>query len=204
MKTIQSVLFLSILFFAELASAQSNKAITYLDNMQKKYKSLAGFTANFSLDLGDGEPLVGEISVMGNNYKLKMGGQEIFNNGVEVATYFKELNEVTITEYDAEEDELSPAKIYNLNKNEFSISLIKEDASTAQIQLVPKKSQSISKIVLTLDKNNSNIRSWVLTEKSGDKQIFKVTKMNTQVKLTKSVFEFNSKSHPGVDINDLR
>jgi outer membrane lipoprotein-sorting protein len=204
MKRLSLLVLLIILTTGQLIMAQSNKAITYLDKMQKKYQNLPGFVANFSLDLGDGSPMVGEISVMGNWYKLKMGGQEIYNNGDIVSTYFKELNEVTITDYDPEEDELSPAKIYHLDKSKFTISLVKEDANTVQVLLVPKTAGAMAKLVLTIDKASSTLKSWVMTEKTGGKQTFKVTKMNTQVKLTKNVFEFNNKAHPGVDINDLR
>ncbi len=204
MKRLSLLVLLIFLTTGQIVKAQSNKAITYLDKMQKKYQNLPGFVANFSLDLGDGSPMIGEISVMGNWYKLKMGGQEIYNNGVIVSTYFKELNEVTITDYDPEEDELSPAKIYHLDKSKFTISLVKEDANTVQVLLVPKTAGAMAKLVLTIDKASSTLKSWVMTEKTGDKQTFKVTKMNTQVKLTKNVFEFNNKAHPGVDINDLR
>lgn len=203
MKTLKIGFILLGLFVSPILFSQTNKAISYLDNMQKKYKSLAGFTASFSL-AADGSTINGSISVKGNSYKLNLGGQEIFNNGVEVSTYFKELNEVTISAYDPSEDELSPAKIYSIDKSQFNISLVKEDATTAQVQLIPKKSATVSKIVLTIEKSSHFVKSWTVTEKSGKKQLFKLTKMNTQVKFGPESFKFSTKSHPGVEVNDLR
>ncbi|MEY4986947.1 MAG: hypothetical protein RL567_726, partial [Bacteroidota bacterium] len=73
---------------------QANKAIRFIDGMQKKYKSMGSFSANFSYQTDGGNPMNGSITVKGTKFRLKTAGQEIFNNGKEVATYIKEINEV--------------------------------------------------------------------------------------------------------------
>lgn len=76
-----------------------NKAQSYIDNMQKKFKSFGAFSANFSYSSDGGSTMNGSITVKGNKFRLKTAGQEIFNNGKEVATYIKEINEVNISSF---------------------------------------------------------------------------------------------------------
>ena len=77
-----------------------NKATTYIDNMQKKFKAMGAFSANFSYSSDGGGTMSGSITVKGNKFRLKTSGQEIFNNGKEVATFIKEINEVNISNFD--------------------------------------------------------------------------------------------------------
>ena len=91
----KKLLYISVCLFISLGTfGQSSKALSIVDGMQKMYKSLPSFSANFSYQTDGSGVLSGSITVRGTKFRLKTAGQEIFNNGKEVSTYMKEINEV--------------------------------------------------------------------------------------------------------------
>ena len=182
-----------------------NKAQTYIDNMQKKFKGMGAFSANFSYSNDGGGTMSGSIIVKGNKFRLKTSGQEIFNNGKEVATYIKEINEVNISNFDPTEGDLSPAKIYSFDKKSYKSNVISDAGTIATLELVPMaKNVQVQKITLKLDKASSEVKEWTIQNKNGKKQNFKVTKLNTKISADDKSFNFDKKLFPGVEINDLR
>lgn len=182
-----------------------NKAQSYIDNMQKKFKSFGAFSANFSYSSDGGSTMNGSITVKGNKFRLKTAGQEIFNNGKEVATYIKEINEVNISSFDPTEGDISPAKIYSFDKKSYKSNLVSDSGNLAVVELVPSaKNGQVQKITLRLDKASSEVREWTIQNKNGKKQNFKVTKLNSKISADEKTFNFDKKLFPGVEINDLR
>jgi len=185
-------------------SAQ-NKAQTYIDNMQKKFKSFGSFSANFSYTSDGGGTMNGSITVKGNKFRLKTAGQEIFNNGKEVATYIKEINEVNISSFDPAEGDISPAKIYSFDKKSYKASLLSDANSVAVVELIPSnKNGQVQKIILRMDKASNEVKEWTIQNKNGKKQNFKVTKLNAKINADDKMFNFDKKLFPGVEVNDLR
>ncbi len=185
--------------------AAQNKAQVYIDNMQKKFKSFGAFSANFSYSSEGGSTMNGSITVKGNKFRLKTSGQEIFNNGKEVATYIKEINEVNISSFDPTEGDISPAKIYSFDKKAYKSNLVSDSGNLAVVELIPSaKNGQVQKITLRLDKASNEVKEWTIQNKNGKKQNFKVTKLNSKVSADDKTFNFDKKLFPGVEINDLR
>jgi outer membrane lipoprotein-sorting protein len=173
--------------------------------MQKKFKSMSSFVANFSYQSDGGGTMTGSITVKGNKFRLKTSGQEIFNNGKEVSTYIKEINEVNISNFDPSEGDLSPAKIYSFDKKAYKMNLVSDAGSMAKIDLSPNaKSAQVQKISIQINKSDSNVKEWTIVNKSGKKQNFKVTKLTPNAGVDDKYFSFDKKAYPGVEINDLR
>jgi len=187
------------------ALGQTNKAVSLVDGMQKMYKSLPSFSANFSYQTDGSGIMSGSITVKGTKFRLKTAGQEIFNNGKEVSTYMKEINEVNISGFDPEEGELNPAKIYSFDKKQYKINLASETAGVSTLELAPvTKSAQIQKISLKIEANSFKVKEWTIVNKAGKKQNFKITKFNPNAGVDDAYFTFNKKSFPGVSVNDLR
>jgi len=199
-------LIILVLFVSHLITAQTNKALTYVDGMQKKYKSMTSFSANFSYQTdGGGAALSGSITVKGNKFRLKTSGQEIFNNGKEVSTYIKEINEVNISNFDASEGDLSPAKIYSFDKKAYKMVLVSDAGPIAVIELSPNaKTAQVQKISIKINKSDSSVKEWTIFNKTGKKQNFKVTKLKSDADVDDKYFSFDKKTFPGVEVNDLR
>lgn len=185
--------------------AQSNKAISLIDGMQKKYKAMGSFSANFTYQTEGAAALSGSITVKGTKFRLKTAGQEIFNNGKEVATYIKEINEVNISSFDPSEEDLNPAKIYTFDKKAYKVTLKGESGGFATVELAPMaKSAQVKNITLKINSKDLSVNEWTIINKSGKKQFFKVAKLNPKANADDKLFNFDKKAFPGVEVNDLR
>ena len=202
----KKLLYISVCLFISLGTfGQSSKAISIVDGMQKMYKSLPSFSANFSYQTDGNGVMSGSITVRGTKFRLKTAGQEIFNNGKEVSTYMKEINEVNISGFDPEEGDLNPAKIYSFDKKQYKVNLVSEAAGVSTLELAPTaKSAQIQKISLKIETGSFKVKEWTIVNKVGKKQNFKITKFTPNAGVDDSYFTFNKKSFPGVSVNDLR
>jgi outer membrane lipoprotein-sorting protein len=200
MKKIILFVFLSLTVFA-----QSNSAVSMIDKMQQKYKGMGSFSANFSYQTDGSANMTGSITVKGTKFRLKTAGQEIFNNGKEVATYIKEINEVNISSFDPADGDLNPAKIYTFDKKGYKFKLVSESAGTATIEMAPgAKASQVKQITLKINSADYTVKEWTIVNKAGKKQVFKVTKLNPKAGVDDSYFTFSKKLFPGVEVNDLR
>jgi outer membrane lipoprotein-sorting protein len=196
-------LFLLALSFSLFA--QSNKAVSLIDGMQKKYKAMGSFSANFTYQTEGAANMSGSITVKGTKFRLKTAGQEIFNNGKEVATYIKEINEVNISSFDPSEGDLNPAKIYSFDKKAYKIALKSESAGFATVELSPvAKGTQVKSITLKINSKDLSVNEWTIINKAGKKQHFKVAKLNPKANADDKFFSFDKKAFPGVEVNDLR
>jgi outer membrane lipoprotein-sorting protein len=185
--------------------AQSNKAVSLIDGMQKKYKAMGSFSANFTYQTDGAATMSGSITVKGTKFRLKTAGQEIFNNGKEVATYIKEINEVNISSFDPSEGDLNPAKIYSFDKKAYKIALKGESAGVSTVELSPvAKGTQVKSITLKINSKDLTVNDWTILNKAGKKQYFKVAKLNPKVNADDKLFTFDKKAFPGVEVNDLR
>ncbi|MFC0184216.1 Outer membrane lipoprotein-sorting protein [Pseudarcicella hirudinis] len=202
---------LNLLFFTNaLTFAQANKASAIIDAMQKKYKTMSSFSAAFAYSIdGGGASYTGNITVKGQKFRLKTAGQEIFNNGKEVSTYIKETNEVNISDYEPSENDLNPAKVYSFDKKGYRYVFVEEVNEAGQvyevIELSPeKKGTQVAKVKIKLNKKDKSVKSWVITDKNGKRQTFKVNKFTPNVPVDDKFFVFDKSKYPGVEVNDLR
>lgn len=185
--------------------AQSNSAVNMIDKMQQKYKGMGSFSANFSYQTEGSANMTGSITVKGTKFRLKTAGQEIFNNGKEVATYIKEINEVNISSFDPADGDLNPAKIYTFDKKGYKFKLVSESGGTATIEMAPgAKASQVKQITLKINSADYTVKEWTIVNKAGKKQVFKVTKLNPKAGVDDSYFTFSKKTFPGVEVNDLR
>jgi outer membrane lipoprotein-sorting protein len=185
--------------------AQSNKAVSLIDGMQKKYKAMGSFSANFTYQTDGAATMSGSITVKGTKFRLKTAGQEIFNNGKEVATYIKEINEVNISSFDPSEGDLNPAKIYSFDKKAYKITLKGESSGVSTVELSPvAKATQVKSITLKINSKDLSVNEWTILNKAGKKQYFKVAKLNPKVNADDKLFTFDKKAFPGVEVNDLR
>ncbi len=192
-------------FLSLSAFAQSNPAVSLIDKMQQKYKGMGSFSANFSYQTDGNAAMSGSITVKGTKFRLKTAGQEIFNNGKEVATYIKEINEVNLSSFDPSEGDINPAKIYTFDKKGYKFKLVSQVGGIATVDMAPgAKSTQVKQITLKINTADNTVKEWTIVNKAGKKQIFKVTKLNPKAGVDDAYFTFSKKAFPGVEVNDLR
>jgi len=211
MKALNILFFLIFLPF--LSFSQDAKAEKILNQMSQKYKQLKGFKAEFSYQMTDSkgkalsENINGNIAVKGNKYRLKVKGQEIFNNTKKVWTYMPDDKEVTVSDYDPEDGEISPAQIYTIYQKNYKY-VFAETAKIGSsicdvIDLMPlDKKKDIFKIRLFIDQKGLSLVKWEVFEKSSKRYVYAVKKFEEST-FKDDYFEFKKSDYPNVEVIDL-
>lgn len=210
----RALFFMAALSVSSLLQAQTDKrAAAILDAMGNKYKSMTSFRVNFTYtNEGEGakDSYKGDALVKGTKFRLKMAGQEVFNDGKIMATYIKESNEATITNYDPKEvGELDPTKIYTIYRKGYKylfLEEVKENGRSFEVvELSPEKKDSkISKVQIKVDKKDKSVKSWKITQKGGQRVVFRVDKFVPNPPTDDKMFAFDEKAYKGVEVIDLR
>jgi outer membrane lipoprotein carrier protein len=212
MKTIFRLLVILFVINQLPAFSQDPKAGAVLDAMSKKYKALGSFQATFTYMI-EGKPketMKGDVTVKGTKFRLKLAGQEIYNNGQTVTTFVKETNEANISTYEPGDNDINPAKIYSIYKKGYKYKYIaqqKQGASTVEIiELTPEnKAAQVKNLNITIDAKDKSVKSWKITDKSGKKTTFKIdTFKPNPAGVDDKYFAFDKAKYPGVEIVDLR
>jgi outer membrane lipoprotein-sorting protein len=198
--------------FATTNAQTDKRAAAILDAMSSKYKAMTSFRVNFTY-VNEGtikDSYKGEAMVKGTKFRLKMAGQEIFNDGKTMTTFVKESNEATITNYDPKDvGEIDPTKIYTIYKKGYKYIFIEEATENGRvyevIELSPEKKESkIAKLQIKVDKKDKSVKSWKITQKSGQRMVFKVDKFMPNAAPDDKLFAFDQKQYKGVEVIDLR
>jgi outer membrane lipoprotein-sorting protein len=199
---------------SHLLYAQTDKrAAAILDAMSNKYKSMTTFRVAFtytSEGTGPKETLKGDATVKGTKFRLKMAGQEIFNDGKTMTTYIKESNEATVNNYDPKEvGDIDPTKVYTIYKKGYKYVFIEEVTESGRVyevvELSPEKKESkVAKVQIKVDKKDKSVKSWKITQRNGQRVVFKVDKFTPNVSVEDKFFAFDASQYKGVEVIDLR
>lgn len=207
------VVFITLL--AQTAYAQYDpKAKEILDAMSERYQKIGSFESDFSYSMENttqsiSEDFEGEITVNGDKYRLKMGGQEIINDGETVWTYLEEVNEVNIDNYDPSEGDISPTQIYNAYKRGFKYVFVEEESLEGQtydvIDLLPENTNNqFFKIRLHISQSDKTLKQWKIFDKNGTIYTYEISNFNPDAEISDAVFSFDTSKYQGVEVVDLR
>ncbi|MGK7393385.1 MAG: LolA family protein [Candidatus Cyclobacteriaceae bacterium M3_2C_046] len=190
------------------------KAREILDEMSGNYSDLQAYKAEFVQSLENemeniNEEFAGEITVMGDKFKLKMSGQEVYNNGSTVWTYLPDINEVNIDNYYPENGDMTPTKIITAYQDGYKYKYmeeVNESGNTYQIiDLEPEANNfQFYKIRLKINKENKHLKEWQVFDRTGSKYLYLIKEFDPDIEVSDSYFEFDPKAHRGVEIIDLR
>jgi outer membrane lipoprotein-sorting protein len=210
------------IFFSTTSFSQNNSlgksdpaAKVILDNVSTKFKTYKTVTANFTLTIANGSDKVqgskkGVVYMKGPRYRVSVAGQEIYSDGDNIWTYDKSANEVQITKFDPSSNTITPQKMFtNFYDKDFLYKLngeTKKGGKTIQqIELTPvDKTKAFFKVLVDIDKISKNILSTKVFEKNGNRYVYTITLMKVNTNLPDSLFVFNTKDYPGVELVDLR
>ncbi len=186
------------------------EALTVLNAMSEKYKEMGPYAADFTQELineaaGINDQIGGSIVVSEDKYVLKIAGQEIYNNGTDVYSYSAEIEEVTISTYEPEDQEITLGNIYDLYKDGFKYVLMAVNQNgDRMVELDPEsKDKSYFKIKLVIDKNNG-LKKFTVMERSGNQYVYSINSLVKKPALTESYFTFDESKYPDVEVIDFR
>jgi outer membrane lipoprotein carrier protein len=214
MKKYLALLALSVSVSTAASAQQDPKAGKILDQMSAKYQAMKAFKASFTQTLENDaakvkENLSGDITVSGQKFRLKMSGQEVINNGQTMWTYMKAENEVNISDYDPDDQDISPSQIYTLYKKGYKYSYVQEAKEGGEavdiIELSPEdRSNPVFKVRLKVSKADKSVKSWQMFKKNGNRYTYKINKFQPNVPVDATTFTFDKTKYKGVKVIDLR
>jgi outer membrane lipoprotein carrier protein len=204
-----------VMLVSQSAWAQyDSKAKEILDAMSKKYQAIGAFESDFSYSMENttqsiSEDFEGKIIVNGDKYRLKMGGQEIINDGNTVWTYLEEVNEVNIDNYDPSEGDISPTQIYNAYQRGFKYVYLEDESMNGEtfqvVDLLPENANNqFFKIRLHINKANKTLKKWQIFDKNGTIYTYEISNFNPDAEISDAVFSFDTSQYQGVEVVDLR
>lgn len=203
-------------FTVTTATAQSDaKAKAVLDAVSKKMNGLKSAKANFTLHLAGGKGKVNEtkkgtLVMKGQKYHVILSGQEIICDGKTVWTYTKDANEVQVSNYNPNEQTISPSKLFtNFYDKEYKYAYVGEKKVKGKandvVDLTPTNGKKqFSKVELMVDKSTSMVTGGSIWEKNGNMYQYEVSNFVPNDNVPDAEFTFNKAAHPGVEVVDLR
>jgi len=193
------------------AIAQDAKAKAILDAVSANLKTMKTMKANFTLSISKTkETKKGAVSMKGTKYFVSIGnGQEIYCDSKTIYTYTKSANEVTVNDFDPNENTFTPTKLFsNFYDKEFKSKFIGEKKIGAApvniIELTPTKPKQFVRVEVTIDKIKNTIISGKIFEKNGNIMSYTMSNLQSNPVLADNLFVFDKKKHPGIEVIDLR
>ena len=215
MKRLLILSVVAICSFMEPAIAQTDtKAKSVLEAVSKKINGLKSLKANFALHLMSAngktkQTKKGTFYMKGPKYRVALGDQEIICDNKTVWTYVKAANEVQVSNYNPNEQTISPTKLFtNFYDKEYSYHYMGTKTFNGKpvemIELTPtNKSKQFSKVELAVDKASTIVGGNVY-EKNGNQYKYEVSGFTPNAAVTDALFSFDTKKYPGVEVVDLR
>lgn len=215
MKKISAILLLFVLgisFTPALAQGGDAKSKAILTKLSEKMKTVKSLKANFNFIVstnGRGTSRSGTFYMKGDKYKVALDKQEIMCNGRTVWTYLKDANEVQVSDYNANEQTISPSKLFtNFYDKEFNYNYAGTSKVAGKavdvIEMTPVSgNKQFNKVELYVAKNNT-LAGGKIFEKNGAQYIYEITSFVPNAAVTDNMFSFDTKKHPKVEVVDLR
>ncbi len=215
-----------IFAFATFAqTAQDPKAKLILDEVSKTAKAYTTITASFSITMKNKENKTdtknGSIVMKSGKYKITLENkvkdaikkEEYYNDGKTTWVYSEKDNEVTIDCYDPtqkKESQISPNDIFTIHEKGFKYKYVKEETQAGKvvhlIDMFPENpdKKNYHTVKLIIDKAKKQIISVAFLNKDGSSTTYTVKSLTPNIDMTDASFQFDTKSHPGVEAIDLR
>lgn len=190
--------------------ATANKILGNVSRTYQTYKTIkAGFTINVkNAQSNSSIKQSGTLYLKGKKFRINLNDQEIYCDGKTMWTYFKEENEVQVTKYDPNAQEINPSEIFTIYKKGFNYKYTGEIVSGGKkiqrIELTPQnKNKPYFKVKLNIDKATHKITNMKVMNKNGVNSTYSITSFKSNLTMNDGFFKFDKSKKPGVVIIDL-
>ncbi|MGB3775142.1 MAG: outer membrane lipoprotein carrier protein LolA [Leeuwenhoekiella sp.] len=215
LKNTKSLYILLALFLVGISGyAQDGKAQELLDEVSQKVKSYDHIYIDFKYALSNEAQAInqetrGDVTLMGEKYKLNLMGTTQIYDGEKLHTIVPEDEEITISAQDPEDDDaITPSKMLTFFNEGYTYKWdIDQDVNGRKIQyikLLPKDSESeIKEALLGVDAQTKHIYRLIMSQKNGTKITITVNSFKTDQPVASNLFVFDEQKFPGYYINRL-
>ena len=206
---------LGILFITAL-TAQAQEATTLLNEVSSKVKSYDNITITFKYTLNNSKENIkqdtrGDITLQGDKYVLNMMGITRMFNGTKIYTIVPEDEEVTISNYNEQEDkDISASKLLTFYEqgytNKMDVVQTVKGRKIQFVKLIPIDTNAeIKDILLGIDMQSKHIYKLIQTDSFGTQYTITVNSFKTNQPISETLFQFDEKKYidDGYYINKL-
>ncbi len=216
MKNLYLILFACFTVIFSNAQDQDPKAKSILDDLSKTTKTYKTISSDFVLtmfnkDKKQTEKQNGKIAVKGQMFKLEIPGNIIVCDGKNLWNHNKEAKEVTIKNYDPNNTELNPGKIFTIYESGFKYKYDKEEkvgiTNCHVIDLYPSADQQKKKyhtVKLYVDKTKKQVVQMKIMNKDGTMALYEVKNLKPNLEIADAAFTFDTKGFKPDQIIDER
>jgi outer membrane lipoprotein-sorting protein len=216
-------LFFPLLFVIALSAGAQDSLITnkvdsvsskILEDLSIQTKSYENIHVNFNFTFKNEsqdifEEQEGNIKIDSNRFRLEINKQIVISDGINQWIYLKEANEVQIMEYDAEDDMMSPNKLFTIYEQGYKSEYVElKEIDSKKIHIIDLfsiESNAFRKIQLQIDSNTLQLFNIILYDKNGGSFTYLITDFKTNFeKNNNNEFLFNLTDYPDVEVIDLR
>ncbi len=198
------------------AKAQSDeKATELVDKVLRQVRSYENIKVDFKYTLENKKESIsqstrGELQVKDELYRLKLMGATRIFDGEKLYTIVPADEEVTISDYDENEDDgISPSKMLTFFEEGYLYKWQGEKNHDGRIyqelKLIPKEAETqVKNIDLYVEKQTGHVYKLVQHLKNGTSTIVEVNKFKTDQVLPEKLFQFNKDKYADYYINRIR
>lgn len=200
-----SFIFLNAYF---LFSQDDKIALDMLNSMSDNYKKMKGFTSSFTYSMKNltediTDSFSGKISVRDDKYVLYIEGQKIINDSKTVWTYLEDLNEVTISDFDPSEQDISINNVFEVYKEGYKHKFIDKVNEINNVEIYPDdEGKSYFKISFAILENNL-LSSFTVYDKSNSIFIYSIDDF-LEEELDNELFTFDLEKYLDIEVIDFR
>ena len=200
-----SFIFLNAYF---LFSQDDKIALDMLNSMSDNYKKMNGFTSSFTYTMKNlsediTDSFSGKISVLDDKYVLYIEGQKIINDSKTVWTYLEDLNEVTISDFDPSEQDISINNVFEVYKEGYKYKFIDKVDGINNVEIYPDdEGKSYFKISFAILENNL-LSSFTVYDKSNSIFIYSIDDF-LEEELDNELFTFDLEKYLDIEVIDVR
>lgn len=211
MKKQTLILILSLLTIT-ISAQKDPEAMKILSEFSKKAISAPSVTIEFTLVTsnareGDVDTLSGSAIISGDKYQLTLPDNSIWTDGKAVWSYLPDVNEVTITESDPEDESFvsKPSLLFTMYKEGFKVRLVEQTVNEWVIDLYPEEiTTDLIRIRLKIGKELHDLKGAEYKTKDGMTINITSDKYDLSFKPAGDFFSFNPDDYKDVDIIDMR
>jgi outer membrane lipoprotein-sorting protein len=201
----------SLLAF-NVTAQQDPEAIKVLSEFSKRATSAPSVSIDFNLITddsrsGDVSTLEGTVVLQGDRFKLILPENSVWSDGKNVWSYLPDINEVTITENDPDDDSFmsKPSLLFTMYKEGYKVRLIEQTPKEWVIDLYPEDiSGEMIRMRLKIGKTDYSLKSAEYKTKEGITVTLDSQKYDITFKPGVDFFTFRPADHKGIEVIDMR
>ena len=201
----KALFIITILLLSFSLSAQSAQDI--LNAVIEKNKAYKDISISFEYEFIDktndfSEMTGGYMYLKGDSFIINMDGQEMISNGETLWTYLIDDQEVMISEV-GEDNNTTPFAIINSFSQNVNVNFNISENNNTSLLIEEKEKTTFENVIINID-NDLKINDISINTIDGSLITYKIKSFKTKQDLPDSMFFFDEKIHPNVEIIDMR